>query len=111
MQNKERQLAIEVGEKCCMCLPIKCGLSTMAVINVIGFILGFINAILAVLVFNVVGLLMLLISIPNLYAGYLCLIWLCKDNTKTRAGLTLAMLIELVYYFLSGILFVIYAAV
>lgn len=109
LQNKERQEAIEVGEKCCMCFPIKCGLMTLAILNTIGVLIGFVTAVMSIVVFNVVGLILLLIAIPNFYSGYLSLMWACRDNAKTRAGLTLALQIELFYYFLSGILYAIRA--
>lgn len=114
MQSKERQLAIEVGlreKRCCGCIAIKTGLVIIAFLFFVGAIIGFTQAVYSVLVFNAVGLAILLLAIPNFYGGYLCMQWLNKDQLRTRAGLTLALQIELVYYFLMGIMSIIYEAV
>ena len=83
----------EADDNCCLCFPIKCGVTTLAVFGVLHWLLALFLIYAFVAVVAAAGGLkyalkpligLVIVCGPLLLAGFFCLMYLMNDNSETR---------------------------
>ena len=100
-ENEEEDTLYEGGDRgcedeniCCLCIPLKTGVTIIAVWNIVWAILTLYSLLTAVSLGSLKWVTMIG-YVPSLLADYIFLRWLMDDNKETRENLPRAALLQM----------------